>query len=121
MIRGITRAGLAALALSAAACAQTFDSVELGVPVTLAEAAQAPVAGDTFVVTRHAVWFLWGIVPAAHPNLQDVLAGQLKDGGRIANLRIRQRLRWSDILFTVITAGIASPRAVTFEGIVVPR
>jgi len=117
----MTRAGLAALALSVAACAQTFDSVELGVPVSLAEAAKTPVAGDTFVVTRHPVWFLWGLVPAAQPRLQDVLVGQLKNGSRIANLRIRQRMRLSDVLITVLTAGLASPRAVTFEGIVVPR
>jgi hypothetical protein len=117
----MTRAGLAALALSAAACAQTFDSATLGVPVTLSEAAGAPVAGDTFAVTRHPVWFLWGLVPAAHPELEDILAGQLRTGGRLANVRIRQRMRWSDILITVLTVGIASPRSVTFEGIVVPR
>ena len=121
MTRRIIRAGLAALALSAAACVQTFDSVELGVPVSLAEAAQAPVVGDTFSVTKHSVWFLWGLVPAPQPNLEDVLAGQLKTGSRIANVRIHQRLRWSDLLITVITVGLASPRSVTFEGIVVPR
>jgi hypothetical protein len=120
-MRRFTRAGLAALALSAAACAQTFDSVELGVPVTLAEAVQAPVAGDTFTVTKHPVWFLWGLVPASQPSLEDVLAGQLKTGSRIANVRIRQRMRWSDILFTAITLGLVSPRSVTFEGVVVPR
>lgn len=121
MTRRITRAGLAVLALSAAACAQTFDSVELGVPVSLAEAAQAPVVGDTFSVTKHPVWFLWGLVPAPQPNLEDILAGQLKAGSRIANVRIRQRMRWSDILITAITLGLASPRALTIEGIVVAR
>lgn len=117
----IVRAGIAVLALSAAGCVQTFDSVELGVPVSLAEAAQTPVTGDTFSVTKHPVWFLWGLVPAPPPSLEDVLAGQVRTGSRIANLRIRQRMRWSDILFTVLTVGIASPRSVTFEGIVVPR
>lgn len=120
-MRRITCAGLAALALSAAACAQTFDSVELGVPVSLAEAVQAPVAGDTFMVTKRPVWFLWGLVPAAQANLEDVLAGQLRTGSRVANLRIRQRMRWSDVLITAITVGLASPRSITFEGIVVPR
>lgn len=121
MIRRITRAGLAVLALGTAACAQTFDSVELGVPVTLAESAQAPVVGDTFSVTRHPVWFFWGLVPAPSASLEDVLAGQVRAGGRLANVRIRQRMRWSDLLLTVITVGLASPRTVTFEGIAVPR
>lgn len=121
MTRRIIRAGIAVLALSAAGCAQTFDSAELGVPVSLAEAAQTPVAGDTFNVTKHPVWFLWGLVPAPPPNIEDVLAGQVRTGVRIANLRIRQRMRWSDVFFTILTAGIVSPRSLTLEGIVVPR
>lgn len=121
MIRRFGRAGLAALALAAAACAQTFDSTELGVPVSLAESAREPVAGDTFRVTRHPVWFLWGLIPGAQPELEDVLAGQLGTGSRLANVRVRQRMRWSDLLLTVVTLGIASTRSVTFEGIVVPR
>jgi hypothetical protein len=121
VIRSIRCAGFAALALAAVACAQTFDSTELGVPASMAEAAATPVAGDSFSVTRHPVWFVYGLIPAAHPNIEDVLAGQLGAGKRIANLRIRQRMRWSDLLITVLTAGLASPRSVTLEGVVVPR
>lgn len=121
MIRRIRCAGVAALALAAVACTQTFDSVELGVPVSMAEAAATPAAGDSFQVTRHPVWFLYGLVPASQPNIEDVLAGQLGTGKRIANLRIRQRMRWSDLLITVLTAGLASPRSVTLEGVIVPR
>jgi len=121
VIRRIRCAGFAALALAAVACAQSFDSVELGVPVSLAEAATAPVTGDSFRVTKHPVWFLYGLVPSGEPNLEDVLAGQVGTGKRITNLRIRQRMRWSDLLVTVLTVGLASPRSVTFEGIVVPR
>lgn len=121
MIRRIRYAGLTALALSVAACTQTFDSVELGVPVSMAEAAATPVAGDSFTVTRHPVWFLYGLLPTGHPSLEDVLAGQLGTGKRVANLRIRQRMRFSDLLITVLTVGLASPRSVTFEGVIVPR
>jgi hypothetical protein len=121
LIRGLRCAGLAALTLYAAACAQTFDSVELGVPVSLAEATTTPVSGDSFRVTRHPVWVLYGLIPAAQPSLEDVLAGQAGTGKRIANLKIRQRMRWSDLLITVLTLGLASPRSVTFEGVVIPR
>jgi hypothetical protein len=33
-------------------------------------------------------------------------------------VKIRVRSRWSDVLFTVLTAGILVPRTVTVEGIV---
>ena len=121
MNRRITRIGLAVLALGTAGCVQTFDSVRLGVPVSLAESAQAPVAGDTFRITKHPVWFFWGMIPAASPNLEDVLAGQLGTGSRLANVRIRQRMEFLDLFITIITVGMASTRSVTFEGIVVPR
>ena len=51
----------------------------------------------------------------------NVLAGQVGSAARIANLRIKVRSRWSDILVTVLTAGLISPRSVTFEGTVVPK
>jgi hypothetical protein len=56
----------------------------------------------------------------ARPNAEDLLAGQLGTGARIANLRIKVRSRWSDLLVTAITAGAITPRSVTFEGVVVP-
>jgi hypothetical protein len=120
-MRRIALAGVAALVVSAAACTHTFDSAQLGVPATMAEAAREPVAGDSFAVTRHPVYLLWGLVPAAQPNLEDVLAGQVGTGSRVANLRIRVRSSWSDLLVTVLTLGLAVPRSVTFEGVVVPR
>ena len=63
---------------------------------------------------------LWGLAAASRPNAEDVLAGQAGTGARIANLRIKVRTRWADLLVTAITAGAISPRSVTFEGVVVP-
>ncbi len=60
-------------------------------------------------------------MPLARPNLEDVLAGQLGTGARIANLRIKVRSRWSDLLVTALTLGIVVPRSVTFEGVVVSK
>lgn len=122
MIRSIARAGLAALALtSAGGCALTIDSTELGVQTSLAEAAQTPPAGTPFRITKHPVYLLWGAGVIAPPNAEDVLAGQVATGARIANLRIKVRSRWSDLLVTVLSAGVIVPRSVTFEGVVVPR
>jgi hypothetical protein len=102
-------------------CALAFDATELGVPTSMAESAQAPVQGKAFSVTKHPVFLLWGLVTAARPNAEDVLAGQIGEGTRVANLRIKVRARWSDLLVTAISGGLISPRSVTFEGVIVPR
>ena len=122
MIRPATRVGptLVALALTMSGCALTFDARDLGVPTSLAEPAQSPPQGTPFRVTKHPVFLLWGLAGASRPNAEDVLAGQVGTGARIANLRIKVRSRWSDLLVTVLTAGVISPRSVTFEGVVVP-
>ena len=101
-------------------CALSFDATELGVPASMAESAQAPVQGKAFSVTKHPVFLLWGLVTASQPNAEDILAGQVGTGARIANLRIKVRSRWTDLLVTGITAGLISPRSVTLEGVVVP-
>ena len=121
MTRSIARAGLMTLALTVSACALTFDSTELGVPTSLAEPASAPVQGTPFRVTRHPVFLLWGGVAVASPNAEDVLAGQVGTASRIANLKIKVRSRWSDLLITALSLGAIVPKSVTFEGVVVPR
>jgi hypothetical protein len=42
----------------------------------------------------------------------------LGGGSGIAELRIKVRSRWSDVLVTALTAGLIVPRAVTYEGVV---
>ncbi len=110
----------AALGLAAGGCALTFDSTRLGVPVTMAGPAQAAPTGTPFQVTRHPVFVVWGAFTVTAPRLEDVVAGQVGAGAGVANLRIRVRARWSDLLITALTAGLFSPRTVTFEGVVLP-
>jgi len=119
VIHPVTRAGLVALALTLSGCAMTFDAADLGVPTAMAESARTPPQGTPFSVTKHPVYLLWGLTAASRPNAEDVLAGQVGTGARIANLRIKVRARWGDLLVTVLTAGLISPRSVTFEGVVV--
>jgi len=116
------RAWPLALAALTGACALTFDSTKLGVPVSLAGAGPAlpPGPATPFRVTKHPVFVFWGAITAAPPNLEDVLAGQLGTGARLTDVRIRVRARWSDLLITGLTAGMFSPRSVTIEGVVVP-
>jgi hypothetical protein len=64
------------------------------------------------------VYGLWGLAKLKEPSLRKALAAQLGGGSGIADLKIKVRSRWSDILITALTAGLIVPRAVTFEGVV---
>jgi hypothetical protein len=112
------RASVFALALALSGCALTLDATHLGVPVSLASSAQGPDSGTAFSVTKHSVYLLVGLVQVTQPNLEDLLAGQVGTGARIANLRVKVRSRWSDLLVTGLTLGLVVPRSVTFEGVV---
>ena len=115
----VTRGSVLVLALALSGCALTLDSTHLGVPVSLASAAQRPDSGTPFRVTKRAIYMLLGLLPVAQPNLEDVLTGQVGTGARITNVRIKVRSRWSDLLITGLTLGFVVPRSVTFEGVVV--
>jgi hypothetical protein len=114
------RAGWGAFALLVLlqGCSQTFDAANLGVPVTLAVPAGQNVEGTRFRVTSHALFGFWGLAKLKEPSLRKALAAQLAGGSGIANLRIKVRSRWTDVLITGLTAGLIVPRAVTYEGVV---
>lgn len=106
------------LVLALAGCAHTFDATTLGVPATLASPAGQPPAGDRFRVSGKAVFGLWGLARLKEPSLRKALAAQLGGGAGIADVKIRVRSRWSDVLITALTAGLIVPRSVTYEGVV---
>jgi hypothetical protein len=106
------------LLASIGGCAETFDATALGVPVTLGSPAGQQPEGARFRVTSHAVYGFWGLARIKDPSLRKALAAQLVGGSGIADLKIKVRSRWSDVLVTALTAGLIVPRAVTYEGIV---
>jgi hypothetical protein len=106
------------LAFLLAGCALSFDASGLGVPATLSTAAGERPAGDSFRVSSRAVFGLWGVLRFKQPSLRKALAAQLAGAKEIADVRIRVRSRWSDLLITALTLGIVVPRSVTFEGVV---
>ena len=122
VIRSATRAGLLVLAaFTVSGCALTFDAREFGVPTSMAESAQNPPQGEAFHITKRPVFLLWGLVAASRPHAEDVLAGQAgATGARVANLKIKVRMRLGDLFVTALTLGLVNPRSVTFEGVVVP-
>ena len=102
-------------------CSLTLDASHLGVPATLATSAAAPVEGTAFSVTSRAVYGLWGAVKFSQPSLQKTLAAQLAGGKEVANVRVRVRSKFSDLLITGLTLGLVVPRAVTIEGVIVEK
>lgn len=99
----------------------TLDSTKLGVPVTMASGAEAPAQGASFKVTSHAVYGFWGLLKFSQPSLRKSLATQLVGGNGVADLRIKVRSRFWDVLITGLTGGLIVPRSVTFEGVVLEQ
>lgn len=99
-------------------CAHTFDATTLGVPVTVASPAGQEPQGDRFSVSAKSVFTFWGLLRLKEPSLRKALAAQLAGGSGVADLRIKVRSRWSDVLITGLTLGLIVPRSVTFEGVV---
>jgi hypothetical protein len=106
------------LLFTLAGCAETFDATTLGVPVTMAAPAGQQPADARFRVTSHALYGFWGLARIKDPSLRKALAAQLAGGSGIADLKIKVRSKWTDVLVTVLTAGLIVPRAVTYEGTV---
>ena len=104
--------------LLATGCAQTFDATTLGVPTSLASDAGQQPTGEAFSVTTHSVHGFWGLMKFRSPSVQRALAGQLLDGQAISNVRIQVRSSVTDVIFTILTAGLIVPRSVTVEGVV---
>ncbi len=101
-------------------CAVSFDAGTLGVKVSMAEPAGQQPEGTEFTITKKAVFLLFGVLRASSPSLENVVGGQLLDADEVRNLEIKVRSRFTDLLITLLTAGLVVPRSVTFHGYVVP-
>lgn len=108
-----------AIVLLASGCATTIDATTLGVPATLSSAAGQRPAGDRFTIGTHAVFGLWGLATLKKPAVDKILASQLAGKTALADVRVRIKSSWSDVLITILTAGIVVPRTVTIEGVAV--
>ena len=107
--------------LALGACAESFDSTTLGVPVTMSAAPGEAPQGTPFKTNAHSLHALFGLLTLSHPSLQKSLARQLVGAQGIAQLRIKTRSRWGDLLVTLLTAGLFVPRTVTYEGVIIGR
>ena len=66
----------------------------------------------------HAVFGLWGLASLKKPAVDKILASHLVGKTGISAVRVRIRSSWTDVLITVLTAGLVVPRSVTVEGVV---
>lgn len=120
MRRHFSRLALVVMVATQPGCAMTFDAHTLGMPVTMSPPGAAAPEGQHFEVSTSALYGLWGAVPISQPDLRKPLEQQLMGGKGVADLRIKVKSRWYQVLFTVITAGLLVPRTVTYEGVIVP-
>lgn len=124
-MRRISRAGRQSLPASAlcllvlllAGCSTTIDATTLGVPASLSSTAGQRPTGERFSVGTHAVFGFWGLASLKKPAVDKILASQLVGKTGLADVRIKIRSSWSDVLITVLTAGLVVPRSVTVEGV----
>jgi hypothetical protein len=100
------------------ACSLNFDATSLAVPVTMASPIGQATPADSFRVSTHAIWAFWGIQGLKRPSLNKALATQLAGGKGIADLKIKTHSSFTDVLFTVLTAGVIVPRSVIYQGVV---
>ncbi len=114
--RPATSLCLVAAMLALTGCALTFDAGTLGANVTVAAPPGGAACTAEFRRSQKAVFLLWGMIPASGPSLGRTLAGQVTGTQSVANLKIRVRSRFTDLLVTVLTGGLVTPRSVTFEG-----
>jgi hypothetical protein len=117
--RGTLILSLLAATLGSGACAVTFDARTLGATTSMSSPPGATPAGEEFRITRKAVFLLWGLTAASRPSLERVLSGQISQDQQVANLRIRVRSRFGDLVATALTLGLVVPRSVTYEGVIV--
>ena len=108
---------LCLILLALAGCSTTIDATNLGVPASLSSAAGQRPTGERFRVGTHAVFGLWGLASLKKPAVDKILASQLVGKTGLADVRVRIRSSWSDVLITVLTAGLVVPRSVTVEGV----
>ena len=105
------------MVMLASGCATTIDATTLGVPATLSSAAGQRPAGEQFKIGTHAVFGLWGLATLKKPAVDKILASQLAGKTALADVRVRIKSSWSDVLITILTAGLVVPRTVTIEGV----
>ena len=100
-------------------CAHAFDATVTGVETTMASEGATPADGEPFSATKTSVFAFWGMLTVSRASLEGVIASQARGVQQVADLRIKVRSKFKDVLISILTLGIIVPRSVTFEGVIV--
>ena len=116
---------LATLLLLLVGCyTQTYLAPTIDKPAMLSGAAS--VKNEYTVVKRFSIqdrsgWFIAGLIPSGHTNVNDLLKNEVvaSGGDAVINLKITSQYDVVDILISALTGGIYNTRATHLEGEVI--
>jgi hypothetical protein len=69
-----------------------------------------------FLAEEKIPFYFFGLVPAVRTVFIDKIA-QEAGFSSVSRLSLYERASWSDVLYSVLTLGIYTPRTVTFQGL----
>ncbi len=71
-----------------------------------------------FSVTDRSGWFIIGLIPSGHTNVNEIVSNELKAAGgdAVINLKIETKHDFVDVLIGILVGGIYNTRVSIIEG-----
>jgi hypothetical protein len=115
---------LVAATLLSGCYAQKYVAGAVEKPTMMSGATAEPRPYDVikkFSITDRSGWFILGLIPSGHTNLNSLVMDQVKAAGgdAVINLTIETKYDVVDILVTVLVGGIYNTRVSIVEGEVI--
>ncbi len=102
------------LVISFVGCATLPLESNLQKPVAMTQISNS--RGNDFVVTKHALWLFWGLIPVSIPNVDEVIGPRVADYDGVQNLKITTEYGFFDFLLSAVTSGVIYSQTVTIQG-----
>lgn len=102
------------LVISFIGCATLPLESNLQKPVAMTQISDA--RGNEFIVTKHALWLFWGLIPISVPNVDEVAGPRVADYEGVQNLKITVQYSFVDFLLSAVTSGVIYSQTVTIQG-----
>lgn len=102
------------LAVSFIGCATLPLESNLQKPVAMTQISNSK--GNDFIVTKHALWLFWGLIPISVPSVDEVIGPRVADYEGVQNLKIIMEYGFIDFLLSAVTSGVIYSQTVTIQG-----
>lgn len=102
------------LVISFVGCATLPLESNLQKPVAMTQISD--LRGNEFIVTKHALWLFWGLIPISVPNVDEVIGPRVADSEGVQNLKITMQYGFIDFLLSAVTSGVIYSQTVTIQG-----